>query len=250
MTIAAMSRPRVRSVLHALTVLGLALVGAACGGGQLPSADGATPDSVGPNCANAGCAAPPLCSVGCTATCGCCNCSPGQRSGDLVCTDQGCYAPAPASDGGADAATDGAHDAVIDATNDAATSDAATDGGWTPPPACALPFEAGVCLALIPVYAFVDGACAPRSYGGCGGNDNRFYSLEECLATCVGPALGECPPNRVKREICFGCGLAGGCAKTGTTCALVCSGTGTSDPVCLGALPFCSDGVCQVAGCI
>ena len=37
--------------------------------------------------------APPLCSAGCQATCGCCSCTPGERNGDLVCTSAGCYAP-------------------------------------------------------------------------------------------------------------------------------------------------------------
>ena len=49
-----------------------------------------------------------------------------------------------------------------------------------------LPFDVGPCDAAIPVYAFVDGACVQRTYGGCEGNGNRFSTLEECLATCAG----------------------------------------------------------------
>jgi hypothetical protein len=217
-----MSRSDSRSVLGFLTLVGLALLGSACGGGQLPSPDGGT----NPNpCATAGCAAPPLCSVGCTATCGCCSCSPGEHTGDLVCTDQGCYAPAPAADAGSDA-------------------------GWAPPAACQLPFDVGPCRAAIGVYAFVEGACVQRTYGGCQGNDNRFFTLEECMATCLGqPVPGACPPNRVDREICLACGPAGGCGKTAKVCALVCDANGGAG-VCPPELPSCHDGVCQMGFCI
>jgi hypothetical protein len=51
---------------------------------------------------------------------------------------------------------------------------------------CSLPFEAGSCEARIPVFAFVDGACVERIYGGCGGNANRFQTVEECTAECEG----------------------------------------------------------------
>jgi hypothetical protein len=70
-----------------------------------PTSDSRQPTATGDaetssvNCATVGCSAPPLCSLGCTATCGCCSCAEGERQGDLVCHG-GCYAPA---DGGADA---------------------------------------------------------------------------------------------------------------------------------------------------
>lgn len=51
------------------------------------------------DCATVGCSAPPLCSAGCTATCGCCACAEGEHSGDLVCHG-GCYVPT-STDGGA-----------------------------------------------------------------------------------------------------------------------------------------------------
>jgi hypothetical protein len=46
---------------------------------------------------------------------------------------------------------------------------------------CSLPFDPGPCEALFPVYAFVDGSCMLRTYGGCQGNGNRFETLEACL---------------------------------------------------------------------
>jgi hypothetical protein len=224
-------RSSVRSILGFLTgstdhrgaavlaAAGLALFVAACDAKPLTTTDAG--HSTHP-CANVGCSAPPLCSTGCQAVCGCCTCSPGERNGALVCTSAGCYAEAPAGDGGTDAA----------------------DGGGV----CSLPFVAGPCEAAIGVYAFVDGACVQRTYGGCMGNGNRFATLEECLATCAGQH-GECPPNRVSREICLSCGPAGGCAKKATTCALVCDVDAGSD-ACADAGLSCYDGVCQAAFCI
>lgn len=50
--------------------------------------------SGGLDCSTVGCAAPPRCDEGCTAKCGCCTCSEGERQptdgGVLVCTG-GCY---------------------------------------------------------------------------------------------------------------------------------------------------------------
>jgi hypothetical protein len=174
------------------------------------------------SCANVGCAAPPLCTAGCQATCGCCSCAPGERNGDLVCTSGGCYAPAPATDGGA-------------------------DGGAS---ICTLPFDVGPCDAAISVYAFVNGACVPRTYGGCQGNGNRFNTIEECMAACEGrPDPNGCPAGRNAQSICLACGPAGGCAQTKTVCALPCD-PDAGAAACPPSLPACVNGVCQQAFCI
>jgi hypothetical protein len=123
----------------------------------------------------------------------------------------------------------------------------APDGGPAGGGVCSLPFDPGPCEAAIGVVAFVDGTCVMRTYGGCEGNGNRFNTLEECLASCVG--AGACPPNRVAREICLACGPAGGCAKKATACALVCDPDGGASP-CEPLLPVCYQGVCQNAFCI
>ena len=74
--------------------------------GGTTGATGGTTSSQ-PNCAMVGCSPPPLCSEGCTAPCGCCPCTTGQRSGDLICTKNGCYASAVAPDAaGLDQAVD------------------------------------------------------------------------------------------------------------------------------------------------
>lgn len=123
----------------------------------------------------------------------------------------------------------------------------AVDGGIA---VCTLPFDPGPCRAAIPVYAFVDGACAQRTYGGCDGNDNRFNTLEECMGTCGGPPdPGACPPSRVAREICLACGPTGGCSKMATVCALLCDADAGSLVCGELSLPICYEGVCQVAFC-
>jgi hypothetical protein len=123
-------------------------------------------------------------------------------------------------------------------------------GGSGPPlpAACSLPFEGGDCDGSFPVFAFVDGACQPRIYGGCGGNENRFYSIEECLSTCEQrPSVNACPDGRVEREICVACGLGpGGCDETLTVCAQPCD----AETECESRSYSCHLGVCQLGGCI
>jgi hypothetical protein len=132
--------------------------------------------------------------------------------------------------------------------DDASINDASIDAGFTPPELCQLQFDPGPCLAAIPVYAFVNGSCVQQTYGGCSGNENRFSTLEECWATCQGqPSHSACPEGYVAAEICLECGLAGGCAKSMTVCALQCD-----DPAgCEAERPgfSCFQNRCQLVGC-
>jgi hypothetical protein len=107
------------------------------------------------------------------------------------------------------------------------------------------PFDPGPCEALLSRFAFVDGSCVERAYGGCEGNDNRFDTLEECLAICEGrPSPRSCPAGRRPETICLACGAAGGCQDEQTVCVKGCS----SNADCDGNL-WCYDGVCQAGGC-
>ncbi len=51
---------------------------------------------------------------------------------------------------------------------------------------CALPAVPGMCRGYFPMYWFnnATGACERFVFGGCGGNDNRFDTEEECMARC------------------------------------------------------------------
>lgn len=126
----------------------------------------------------------------------------------------------------------------------------APNPSWKPPLRCARPFDAGTCEAAFPMYAAVDGQCVAVTYGGCDGNDNRFSTLEECLAVCQGaPAHNACPEGRVADEICLECGPAGGCSKLMEVCALPCD----AETSCGTNQPFtnfqCFENRCQQFGC-
>lgn len=116
-----------------------------------------------------------------------------------------------------------------------------------PEPRCQLPFDVGTCDAVAPVYAFVDGECKSATYGGCGGNDNRFPTLEECLARCQGmPGDQPCPDGRAERAICLGCATAGGCLRYVTACAKPCA----TEADCQSTGLSCSGSYCETRFCI
>jgi len=58
--------------------------------------------------------------------------------------------------------------------------------GCTRPAECELPFETGPCRAMFLSFYFNSSTnrCEEFVYGGCGGNENRFKTEEECLARC------------------------------------------------------------------
>nr|P00986.1 RecName: Full=Kunitz-type serine protease inhibitor 2; AltName: Full=Venom basic protease inhibitor 2; AltName: Full=Venom basic protease inhibitor II [Naja nivea] len=53
---------------------------------------------------------------------------------------------------------------------------------------CELPAETGLCKARIRSFHYNRAAqqCLEFIYGGCGGNANRFKTIDECHRTCVG----------------------------------------------------------------
>jgi len=104
-----------RTGVGLLAVAAVGVLAAGCGAGSaVPRADaggtgGHDGGTVPPGCANVGCGAPPLCSVGCQERCGCCPCTESLVAGDpdagqLRCSG-GCWlpfiSPVPVPDGGA-----------------------------------------------------------------------------------------------------------------------------------------------------
>ncbi|TPP66752.1 hypothetical protein FGIG_07181 [Fasciola gigantica] len=51
---------------------------------------------------------------------------------------------------------------------------------------CMQPMKSGPCLALVPSYGFnwETRDCELFTYGGCGGNWNRFDTYEGCMQRC------------------------------------------------------------------
>jgi hypothetical protein len=80
---------------------------------------------------------------------------------------------------------------------------------------CLKPIESGNCTAAFERFAFnqVTLACEPFTWGGCGGSENRFESLEDCVATCVAALPKDCTP--VSRGPGCPCGPnVGQCSRT------------------------------------
>src|SRR6188768_1602948 len=97
-------------------------------------------------------------------------------------------AGAPASAGGSGgtaSASGGAGGAPI-AAGGSSTGGSSTGGA--PNGICALLWMEGDCEGAIPKYWHnpATGQCERRTYGGCGGNANRFDTPEQCVAACGG----------------------------------------------------------------
>ncbi|BHF67041.1 zinc-containing alcohol dehydrogenase [Sparganum proliferum] len=56
-----------------------------------------------------------------------------------------------------------------------------------PLPQCFEPKVEGPCRRFIPRFYFdaIGGTCKSFIYGGCNGNNNNFFTLEQCKAFCM-----------------------------------------------------------------
>lgn len=61
------------------------------------------------------------------------------------------------------------------------------DGGAPVGSACELPSDSGPCDAAISMFTYnaASATCEPFIYGGCGGNGNRFETLQQCMLACM-----------------------------------------------------------------
>jgi len=73
-------------------------------------------------------------------------------------------------------------------TTEATTNEATEEPGTTEDAEdiCELPTVVGPCDAAIPRFSYnaATGECESFTYGGCGGNENNFESIDECLSEC------------------------------------------------------------------
>ena len=95
----------------------------------------------------------------------------------------------------------------------ASMSSATTGNGGSPPDRCQLPILGGSCMAYFPSYGYSaeTGRCESFVYGGCDGNDNRFETLDECLAACDPNGRSACettPDCTIDHGCCGFCGTA------------------------------------------
>lgn len=62
-----------------------------------------------------------------------------------------------------------------------------SSGGPSHDPRCNLSLDQGTCrnYSIHWYYDKQANSCAQFWYGGCGGNDNRYETEEECKKTCV-----------------------------------------------------------------
>ncbi|GMS91512.1 hypothetical protein PENTCL1PPCAC_13687, partial [Pristionchus entomophagus] len=69
---------------------------------------------------------------------------------------------------------------------------------------CFLQSDSGLCLASKPSYYYniERGVCVKFTYGGCGGNSNRFKQLEDCQTACGEAALAH-PPILASNDRCY-----------------------------------------------
>ena len=214
-------RPAANAAVKVVSVLGLLALGCA----NRPVSLRQTADA-GSNCATVGCSAPPLCSQGCTAPCGCCLCTPGERSGDLVCTDQGCYGPvAAAPDAGILVACSGEGDPLCG-------QGSSCIGG------CPLKGGGGLC------------SVAGRETCGCGIIDQPCTTPGlECLYPSCCDYQGLCLTPDERQTVCagplaakFNCAPAVGSPDAGSGAGS--DGGWTAAPAC--SLPF-AQGPCDAA---
>ncbi|XP_071807584.1 actinia tenebrosa protease inhibitors-like [Asterias amurensis] len=51
---------------------------------------------------------------------------------------------------------------------------------------CELPADPGFCRGAFPMiyFDYIAGHCKQFVYGGCGGNENRFDTVQQCHAAC------------------------------------------------------------------
>jgi hypothetical protein len=73
-------------------------------------------------------------------------------------------------------------------------------------------------------------------------NKKAVCTAGQCV---IATATSACPAGQVQKTVCLQCGIAGGCAKE-SNCAQPC----TTDSDCAATQTRCTNGLCQVQGCI
>lgn len=66
------------------------------------------------------------------------------------------------------------------------------------------PEQKAICAGAFKRYRYDDKSklCVKFTYGGCGGTENRFHSMRECVAAC-GALNDLSPPGKQLKKICL-----------------------------------------------
>jgi Kunitz/Bovine pancreatic trypsin inhibitor domain len=110
----------------------------------------------------------------------------------LLATATSCGGIAHLEGGGGQTAAGGAAGVGI-AGNASGSTGSSGPGGSSSEP-CSLPADPGSCgeASIAWWYNPATGICEPFTYGGCGGNDNRFSSSAICSRICGGVTIDGC----------------------------------------------------------
>lgn len=73
-----------------------------------------------------------------------------------------------------------------------------------------------------------------------------WVAVAVLVLTGCGTPIADCGANHVLQNVCISCGAAGGCSAHADRCALKC----TTQADCTTSGQTCTEGVCQLGGCI
>ncbi len=170
-------------------------------------------------------------------------------------------APSGDGSGGASSGVGGAlaSGGAPSSTGGSSTGGASTGTGGLPA-LCGLPLDGGDCDGYAEVYGYdvAQGACVPFVYGLCGGNENRFDTLEACESACFDARIAELTKCATSAdcELRNGLGCCEACdgahwvgVNKNADFSALCEGVGCdacvpNDPA--GLVAVCRDGVCSV----